>query len=162
MTQNKMKIGALLFLALGLTTAQAQQATTASGGDATGTGGSVNYSVGQVAYTTQLGSNGSVAQGVQQAYVISVVTGIDKAIGISLNVTAYPNPTTDYLTIKTQNVELESLVYQLIDLNGKEIESNLMAKPEASISMLNLASGIYYVKVSSHKKEVKTFKIIKN
>jgi hypothetical protein len=33
-------------------------------------------------------------------YEISVVTGIDEAKGINLSVTAYPNPTTDYLTLE--------------------------------------------------------------
>jgi hypothetical protein len=39
-----------------------------AGGEATGSGGSVSYSVGQVVYTTNTGINGSVAQGVQQPY----------------------------------------------------------------------------------------------
>ncbi|MFM2191538.1 MAG: hypothetical protein RLZZ118_495, partial [Bacteroidota bacterium] len=57
----------LTLLLLGFVlTAQAQQATTATGGDATGSGGSAAYSVGQIVYTTHTGTTGSVAQGVQQ------------------------------------------------------------------------------------------------
>ena len=43
------------------------QVLSASGGDATGSGGSVAYSVGQIVYTTSTGTTGSVAQGVEQA-----------------------------------------------------------------------------------------------
>lgn len=46
----------------------AQNGTVASGGNATGSGGSVSYSVGQVFYTTNSGSNGKVSQGVQQVF----------------------------------------------------------------------------------------------
>jgi hypothetical protein len=64
---NKLLQLTLLLLGFVLT-AQAQQATTAAGGNATGSGGSVAYSVGQIVYTTHTGTTGSVAQGVQQTY----------------------------------------------------------------------------------------------
>ena len=77
MTKNKTK--PILLLATGLLwagLAQAQESVNAYGGDAKGSGGTVAYSVGQIVYTTHTGATGSVAQGVQQAYEISVVTGI--------------------------------------------------------------------------------------
>jgi hypothetical protein len=43
---------------------RAQNAIPASGGNATGSGGSVSYTFGQVVYTTKSGTGGSVAQGV--------------------------------------------------------------------------------------------------
>ncbi|MCB0649678.1 MAG: hypothetical protein KDC85_00225 [Saprospiraceae bacterium] len=39
----------------------------ATGGDASGSGGSVSYTVGHPVYTTHDGAGGSVAQGVQHA-----------------------------------------------------------------------------------------------
>jgi hypothetical protein len=42
-----------------------QNSTLSSGGQATGTGGSVSYSVGQIAYSSLSGTNGSLIQGVQ-------------------------------------------------------------------------------------------------
>ena len=97
--------------------AQAQESTNTSGGEATGSGGSVSYSVGQVVYTTNTGSSGNVAQGVKHAYEINVVGIIDKQLNIALN--AYPNPTTDVLTLQISNYNNEKLMYQLYDLNGK-------------------------------------------
>ena len=44
---------------------------TASGGDASGIGGSSSYSIGQVFYSNYIGLNGSEAQGVQQASFIA-------------------------------------------------------------------------------------------
>ena len=56
----------LLFLLIGIQQLQAQDAIANSGGNATGSNGTVSYTVGQVAYTSQTGASGSVAQGVQQ------------------------------------------------------------------------------------------------
>ena len=84
MRHKKFTLSAVLLLGLGLTGLQAQTSVNATGGDASGSGGSVSYSVGQVVYTTNTGTSGSVAQGVQQPYEISVVTAIEEAKGINL------------------------------------------------------------------------------
>ena len=55
----------------------AQETVPATGGDATRAGGSSSYTLGQVVYTTNTGTNGSVAQGVQQPYEISISVGIE-------------------------------------------------------------------------------------
>ena len=149
----------LLFL--GLASLQAQETTTTSGGNSTGVGGTVSYTIGQVIYTTNIGSNGSVAQGVQQPYEISIVSGIEEGEGINLNCSAYPNPTTDFLTLKVENYKGENLSYQLYDINGRLLENKKNEGNETRIVMNNLLPSIYFLKVIDNNKEVKTFKIIK-
>lgn len=157
MKHKKLKLGVLL-VGFNLS-AQAQQAATASGGNASGSGGSVAYTVGQVVYTTNTGSNGSVAQGVQQAYEISIVLGVENH-QIHL-IQAYPNPTINYLTLNVGDSDLASLNYQLYDITGKLIESKRIASSIETINMEILPSAIYFLKVTNNIKEVKTFKIIK-
>ena len=164
---NRVKLSALLLLGLGLTGLQAQESVNATGGDASGSGGSASYSVGQVAYQTQTGTNGSVAEGVQQPYEILVVTGFEEAKGINLSISAYPNPTTDYITlIIDDNVQtshdLSQLSFQLYDMNGKLLQSEKITGNQTSIVMSNLVSATYFLKVISGSKSVKEFKIIKN
>lgn len=159
MKHKKIKISVLL-LGLGLTT-QAQQVTTATGGDASSSGGSIAYSVGQIVYTSNTGTTGSVAQGVQQAYDISIVLGIDNH-SINLELSAYPNPTTDYLKLNLGKVELSTLNYQLNDISGKLIESKKITSATETICLENLPSATYFLKISNNNNEVKTFKIIKN
>ena len=159
MKHKKVKLSVFL-LGLGLT-AQAQQATTATGGDASGSGGTVAYSVGQIVYTTNIGTTGSVAQGVQQPFEISVVLGIDNN-AINLEVTAYPNPTTNYLTLNICKTALSTLNFQLYDIIGKLIESKKIKSSIETIDMENLPTATYFLKVADNNKEVKTFKIIKN
>ena len=161
MKNNKNKTLALFLLSFGITAAQAQQSTNASGGDASGSGGSASYSVGQVVYTTHTGSTGEVAQGVQQPYEISVVTGLEEK-QISLNLQAYPNPTSDYLTLNVGNLELSNLNFQLFDLGGKIIESKKITNTTETFRMENLPNANYLLKVFNNDNELKTFKIIKN
>jgi hypothetical protein len=152
---------ALLLLGFGITTIQAQQATTATGGVGFGSGGTATYSVGQIAYTTHTGTTGSVAQGVQQPYEIQIVLGV-KDHQISLNMQAYPNPTTDYLILNVSNFEFSTLSFQLYDISGKLIENKKITGATETIRMGNLPSDTYFLKVINNNKEIKTFKIIKN
>jgi len=164
MHKKKVKIGILLLSGLGFTGLQAQVAIPATGGNASSSGGTVSYSVGQVVYSTNTGTNGSVAQGVQQAYIISTTTGIDdKSIDLSYKV--YPNPTTDYLNLKLINFQSSTYSYQLFDISGKMISSEAIITDETSISMKTFTGGTYLLKIVETKtgatKEVKSFKIIK-
>ena len=162
MRHKKLKFSAILLLGLGLTGLQAQESINVTGSNALGSGGSASYSVGQVVYTTNTGTNGSVAQGVQQAFEISVVTGLEEAKGINLSVTAYPNPTNDFLTLSIGEFDISNLSYQLYDMNGKLLQKEKITGNQTSIVMSNLLPSTYFVKVIQGNKEVKTFKIIKN
>jgi len=162
MRHKKLKLSAVLLLGLGLTGLQAQTSVNATGSNASGSGGSASYSVGQVVYTTNTGTNGSVSEGVQQPFEISVVTGLEEAKGINLSVTAYPNPTTDYLTLSIADFDASKLSYQLYDMNGKLLQNEKITGNQTSIVMSNLVPATYFVKVIQGNKEVKTFKIIKN
>ena len=161
MRHKGLKLSAVLLLGLGLTGLQAQESVNATGGNASGSGGSASYSVGQVVYTTTTGTTGSVAQGVQQPYEISVVTGIEDAKGINLSVTAYPNPTTDYLTLRIDEFEISNLSFQLYDMSGKLLQSEKLTGSQTSIVMSNLVPATYFVRVINEKQSVKEFKIIK-
>jgi len=140
----------------------AQNAIPASGGNASGSGGSLSYTVGQIVYTTNTGTNGSSLQGVQQPYEISVITAIEEAKDISLEIVVYPNPATDFIKLKIKNYEFQNLRYQLFDINGSLIKDNKVEGNETSIPMQNLLSSVYFLKVTDNNKVIKTFKIIKN
>jgi len=164
MRHKKLKLSAFLLLCLGLSGLQAQETIPGSGGNASGSGGTASYSVGQVVYTTNTGTNGSVAQGVQQPYEISVVSGIEQAKDINLICSAYPNPTTDFLTLKVDastTLSIQSMSYQLFDISGKLLENKKLTSNETTITMENRVASIYFLKVTDNQQEIKTFKIIK-
>ena len=158
--KHKKTMTSIAFLLLGLGGLHAQESPISAGGEATGAGGTTSYSVGQVAYTTNTGTNGSVAQGVQQPYEISTTVGIDET-SINLELSVYPNPTTNYLTLKVDNFELSTLNFQLIDLQGKVIENKKVNANSTTITMETLPKATYFLTVTDNKNTVKTFKIIK-
>ena len=155
------KIIPLLFVLIGSLHLYAQEAVATSGSNATGSSGSVSYTVGQVAYTTPTGSTGSVAQGVQQPFEIFTLTGTEFT-NITVNAVAYPNPTHRTLTIAITNYSLESIKYQLIDIMGKAIMENNINEPETLLNMDSLPTATYLLKLVDNNREIKTFKIIKN
>ena len=166
MRHKKAKLSAVLLLGLGLTALQAQEAIPATGGNASGSGGSVSYTVGQVVYTTNTGTSGTVTQGVQQPFEIFVVTGLEEAKAITLQCMAYPNPTSDYLILKFEGKVQTQCFASLYDITGKLLENKKIESNETSIDMSNLAPATYFLKVlqtknASSQQEVKTFKIIK-
>jgi hypothetical protein len=140
---------------------QAQESVPATGGDATGAGGSSSFTVGQVVYTTHTGSNGSVAQGVQQPYEISTTIGIE-VTEINLELVAYPNPTNNALTLNIGNYNNEKLTYQVYDMQGKVIENGAVKSNFTHISLEEQPVATYFINVTKNNRIIKTFKIVKN
>lgn len=155
-----MKKISLLFILFCLPKLMAQNATVASGGNATGSGGSSSYSVGQVVYTNAVGSTGSTNQGVQQPIEIFTL-GTNDFPEITLTMSVYPNPTTAGINLSITNYNSENISYQLFDLNGRSIQTNKIVEKETQISLDNLSNAIYLLTVSDNNKSLKTFKIIK-
>ena len=139
----------------------AQETITASGDNALGAGGVVSYSVGQMVYTTNNATSGCVAQGVQQPYEISVVTELEEAKFINLLVSAYPNPTNDYLTLSIDKFDISDMSYQLYNIQGKLLQSERITSNQTNIVMSVLAPATYFLKITNGGEEVKTLKIIK-
>jgi hypothetical protein len=141
--------------------AQAQESANASGGDATGSGGTVAYSIGQVIYTAHTGTNGSVAQGVQHAYEIFTLGINETELNISLSV--FPNPTSDNLILQVNDFDLSTLNFQLTDMQGKLLNNEKVTAQQTQISTAILPPATYFIHVvTEENKNVQSFKIIKN
>lgn len=142
-----MKKITLLFIIFCLPKLLAQTAIVASGGNATGSGGSSSYSVGQVVYTNAVGTNGSINQGVQQPVEIFNL-GNDDFPEITLTMSVYPNPTTVGVNLSIANYDSENISYLLFDLNGRSILTNKILQKETQISLENLSNAIYFLCLS--------------
>jgi hypothetical protein len=159
--KHRKAITSIAFLLLGLGGLQAQETVPATGGEATGNGGSSSYTVGQVVYTTNTGTNGSLAQGSQQPFEIFISVGI-KVTAINLDLIAYPNPTNNTLTLNIGNYKNEKLTYQLYDILGTLLESKQVVDKNTIIGMHYLPSSTYLLNVLENNGLIKTFRIIKN
>jgi hypothetical protein len=141
-------------------TIQAQETIPTSGGEATGSGGTVSYSVGQLLSNMNIGSNGTVTQGVQQT-IEFVVLSNPELIALTLSAVTYPNPTTDYIVLSLTDATLTDLSYTMFDLQGRLVTKAKVEQEATQIAMKNLAIGVYILKVNQNNQELKTFKIIK-
>ncbi len=139
----------------------AQSTISATGGNSEGSGGTLSYTVGQVFYQFNTAGNGSEAQGVQQAYEISVTTAIEGTDAITLEIIVYPNPVSDLLKLKVESYETTNLSFKLYNTIGTLLENRKIERNETDIVMRNLAPGIYFLTVTNNRRELKTFKIIK-
>ena len=161
MCNRNLQIGIATLLWFLLTGLHAQNAIPAAGGVCSASGGSVSFTAGQVFYTVLTGPNGSVSQGVQQPYEISVITGIEENPGIILTVSAFPNPVTESLTLSVEREGFENLGFKLLDISGKLIESREITADKTQINMGKLVGATYLLQVTSEDSVIKTFKIIK-
>ena len=154
-----------LFITLCLTsfglTIQAQNAIPASGGNATGSGGTVSYSIGQVTYQTFEGADGSIAQGVQQPYEISVLTAAENTEDITLEYKVYPNPAHGLIKLTIKPFDDGNIKFWLYDLNGILLQDKKVISEETEISLESLNPAVYFLKVLKDNKEVKIFKVVK-
>jgi len=136
----------------------AQKNTVSSGGDATGSGGSASYSVGQIDYINSTGSNGSVNQGVQQPYEFFKV-GLSEAS--LMNVNLYPNPTNEFIILQLEDFT-NDISYTLYDGNGKLVAEGNIEADKTQIDMRNFARGQYHLSIKNATNDIQSIKIIKN
>jgi hypothetical protein len=161
MNRKRLKFLTTTVCMLSFVMAQAQTTVNTTGGNASGTSGSASYSIGQLVYTTNASSSGSVAQGVQQPYEILTVGLNENEPKISLSV--FPNPVADNLILQLNELEQSTLTFQLCDAQGKQISKGQVTSKQTRINTASLATATYFIHVvNQENKKVQTFKIIKN
>ena len=109
MKYNSLKLIAVILSLVCLTGLQAQESVNITGGNATGTGGSVTYSVGQLVYEINSGSSIEMTQGVQQPSPASSTFQTDGNWNSSGNWSAgIPTTITNAILAATCNVDGQS------------------------------------------------------
>jgi hypothetical protein len=162
MKKNKLKHGLLLMMVLSSLWLHAQQTTDASGGTATGTGGSVSYSVGQVVYSYRTGTGGWLIEGVQQPKEFTNTLATNDFTALEATCKLYPNPTSNalHLTFSTEGyVGCEAV---LTDLAGKMLQKVILKEATTTLELEYLPIAPYVLTVTKNNQIIKSFKIIKN
>lgn len=140
--------------------ANAQVSVNASGGNGTGSGGTTSYTIGQLVYTAHEGNSGSVAQGVQQAFEIYSV-GLQET-DFAMNLSVFPNPTTENLIVQVSNWNEQPLSFELTDEAGRLLLSETILSAHTPVNMENMQAATYFIHVLNHAHaRVQTFKVIK-
>jgi hypothetical protein len=139
-----------------------QHAIPAAGGDYQTVEGSVSFSLGQIFYENFSVTDGSIVQGVQQPYDISIVSEVEDAPAISLNFSAYPNPAGDYLFLEIKGELKAPCLLYLYDINGKLLQNLTVTIKQTRVDMSRYKPAVYFLKVIEGQKKVKVFQIVKN
>ncbi len=132
------------------------------GGTATGTSGSVTYTVGQIAVQNAGDGDKSVLEGVQQPYEIQTV-GVDDYPGITLDAVVYPNPTRNVLNLRISNYDIpaDGLMAQFYDANGRLLQTATVSELLTSFDLGTYPVATYQLRVLDGKQLLKTFKVVK-
>jgi len=157
---NILKIILLLFCS-SMQAAFSQESVLPAGGFATGAGGTVSFSVGQVPCHVVTGTEGTITEGVEQPYEILIMEGIAEEPGIVLDCKVSPNPAETFVKLVIVNHPSANLSYQLCNLTGIVLQSVTISGSEMIIPMKDLSQGIYLLIVAEKETPIKKFKIIK-
>lgn len=138
-----------------------QSTMPASGRDISGEGGSISYTIGQMTYTAHSGLTGTLNQGVQQPYEITVFSNLSETNPFTLEVTFFPNPVKDQLTLKLNDNNLSNLRYFIADVNGSHLASADVNSQVTLINMGEFPPAVYFITIKAGETTVTSFKILK-
>ena len=139
-----------------------QTSVNTCGGDGTGNGGSVAFSIGQVFFQVVEDQQISFSEGVQQAFEISIVDGIEEEDPLSFVISAFPNPTMDVLHIELKDEFTGSVMFQVHDAIGNLIQEGEVSTSKFTIQTTDWSGGAYYLHVyNTDSLQSSTLKFIK-
>lgn len=156
-----MRASCLLVIGLIAGTASAQRATLATGNEASGAGGTMSYSIGQIDHQFQSAQEGTVAQGVQQPYEFLVLVTPEPPTA-SIAAALLPNPTSDAVTLRLQSPSTGPLHWELYNANGRLLRTANITATDTRIPMDDAATGEYLLHVVQHGTPLSITKIIKH
>ena len=152
----------LFFLISGLHAQVSHIAIPAAGGSASGGGGTLSYTLGQVGDgLIEDPSGNTLLSGIQQPYELFIINSVDHDKVIGSAIRTYPNPANDYVILKIQDDIERGYSLSIYDIKGELKKEKKVIQNETKISMEELLPSVYFIKVYRNKEIVKTFKIIK-
>lgn len=123
---------------------------------------SASSTVGEVATLTIAAGNNQLTQGFQQSMdVISAVIDLGTSVGVEL----FPNPASDFATLKIETESNLDIRFDLVDISGRLISSQRQQLPASvtnhTIDLSQLPAGTYFVRIATPRGSVlKTLKLV--
>jgi len=153
MKKKFLLIGLLLF---GFYIAQSQELISNSGDTFSNSSYEISWSLGEVCIDTYSNGDFILGEGFHNANI--EISRIDE--NIKLNVSIYPNPTSDFITISSTDV-MSEIHLNITDMNGKVLNEAILTNREFQIDLSQFTNGVYLLNLID-KNFSNTFKIIKN
>lgn len=96
---------------------------------------------------------------ITQTITINTCTGIEELTNEQISI--YPNPASDFITISIDNT-IEHINIKLIDILGKEVLSSTSQKSTTQLHLNTIVNGIYSLKITDSKGNAFTKLIVVN
>jgi hypothetical protein len=170
MTKNKSKPIALLGVAMLMGTMSyaqsiAPQSVNSSGAKMSQSNGSLSFTVGELVVLNLTDSEGNTLGGGFTAGATITTVGIQETDATVLDVSVFPNPTSDLVNIRINHSTIEQVVVFITDLQGKEVYNGIYAgiSNTIGINTSEYAPGTYLLSLKNNNNQVLgTYKIIKH
>lgn len=134
----------------------AQEVVSTQGSSYSNASGAIDFTIGEVIINTGTSGTASLTQGFHQTNW--------KFLGLTdfapnYDVTIFPNPTSEFLTIQTNSYE--NVQYSLFDAQGKIVLEGNLTNSQTQLKVNQLANGNYTLSLSKEKLLLKTMKLVK-
>jgi len=120
----------------------------------------VNWTIGQTAISTLSSDDAILTQGFQQ-YLYSV-TEVPTDFTNDIQISAYPNPTDNFVFIEFSDDEYLGGTIEILDLNGKLIDIKEIYNTKTPIELSQYAPSLFLINIKQSNQILKTYKIIRN
>jgi hypothetical protein len=135
----------------------AQSTALSSGGEGSGPGGTVSFSIGQLVVESTIDSQGSISPGVQQTYESSSVYVNEELFNNNLQV--YPNPATHLIQLEFASPFEGQLI--ILDIQGNTVATQEINSKSVQIDASNWSAGTYMLQVQKDKQSVSVHRVVK-
>lgn len=109
---------------------------------------SLCWSLGEISIATISSNDAILTQGFQQTGIYTTATLNPE---MEINLSLYPNPTVDYITIKIEDDEYVNKAFRIIDINGKICHYGIITSNKHTIDISKFTSGLYFISLSGEK-----------
>ena len=143
----------------------APQSVNSSGAKMSQSNGSLSFTVGELVVLNLSDSEGNTLGGGFTAGATLTTASIQETDAAVLDVSVFPNPTSDLVNIRINHSSIEQVVVSITDLQGKEVYNGLYAgiSNTIGINTAAYAPGTYVLSLKNNNNQVLgTYKIIKN
>ena len=134
-----------------------QEVISSASGLFSNSSGSIYFTIGECLTSTLRSNDLALTQGFHQTFLS--ISDIYTIGDLDFEITVFPNPATDFITIKVE--KLQDLDYIIYNMYGVVMEKKKIVETESDVSFKTLPPSIYIIKVLQNDKEIRTFKIIK-
>lgn len=147
----------LLCTLLSSATAFSQEVISTTGESYSAANGSISFTIGEVVINTATDGTNILTQGFHQTNWNFV--GLED-FSPDYEVSVFPNPSTDLLTIQTS--KFDGVSFNLYDAMGKIVLRDELSAEQTILEVSELPTGSYSLTLVSNNENLKTFKLIKN